>query len=147
MTEVVYDQRGMTKSIKEQSPDEKIRDAHSLSESAWKSLGALSYYKIGTMMGNTDGPDAVSVYAVLERVSSLISELIKTSYTEHEKNVPKELLDAFSSVCKAVSALETNEVYVLKIKLLAAFSGLADAFASTCDPEMVRNLSMVNEQQ
>lgn len=141
---VLYDYPNKKPPVATVEPDKKIASAHEVLESAWKALGALEFYRTGQMMGNTDGPDEVSLSSVLDRFSSLITELVKSAYTQVDKSIPKEVLDAFRYTCKAVSALETSEVSIPKIKMLAAVAGFADAYVRTSDAEMVRNLSLNN---
>ncbi len=138
----ILDERPKESLVKKETIDDMVEKSTNIDVDIWKRLGLIDAYNSGRMFGACEGPDSVSVRDFLDKMSSMISDIVVDAYIKADKPANKDVIEVFRSACKAMSSLDCLDVSVNKPRLLAAIHGFSDSYVKTADPEAVRNISM-----
>jgi hypothetical protein len=123
------------------STQDRFNESFLNNSSIWKDLREFEAYTAGRMYGNCAGPDQVGSKDILTKFVSMLTHLVQDAYWRADKPVDKDSLHLLELSAKVVGNMESHEISILPIKMLAYLNGFCDGYISTSDPDSVKNLS------
>lgn len=127
--------------VEKKAIKDRFEESFSNNSSIWKDLREYETYAAGRMYGACAGPDQVKTKDVLTRFVSMFAHLLQEAYWRADTPINSDILQMLNLAAKVAGGMETQEISILPIKLVAYLNGFCDGYISTCDPESVKNLS------